>query len=326
MADVNRKTVDYLVLHHAVTPTWEDKSKEFLVNWFSDNGFARAYGSNASNWSGLKKPNGQRSYSQAHFAGQRVTSATPDATADEKKKGYRLVQLVQDPWGQITWHAGNWDINTRSICIENLGDYRSLSLRENDCKVIADFWRAQDRKLKGATAIVGHKEVSDSATACPANIMNSRNRIVTLVNAASSGWPKDPVITTKDVTTETVIPFETEAVNDPNLLKGTQEIRKKGVNGKRVVVTRITYTDGKETSRKVISDKTTPPVSMVMAIGIKEKTPEVPPAIVEPKPEQPSNPRDGSEPVPSPGKTKLADLIVSLVHKLIELAKKIWNA
>jgi len=323
MADVNRKTVDYLVLHHAVTPTWEDKSKDFLINWFSDNGFARAYGSNSANWSGLKKPNGQRSYSQAHFAGQRVTSKTPDATADERKKGYRLVQLVQDVWGQITWHAGNWDINTRSIGIENLGDYRTISLRENDCKVIADFWRAQDRKLKGNTAIVGHKEVSDSATACPANIMNSRNRIVTLVNASSSGWPKDPTITTKNETVTTSIPYETETVDDPNLKKGTQEIRQKGVNGTRTVVTKITLTDGKETKREVVSDTTVPPVTLIMAIG----------SYVEPDPEPVDPPTDPvtppdviDPPVIDPEKPSGVNFLITLLKKFIELLKKIWNA
>ena len=103
MADVNRTTVNKLVLHHAVTPLWEDKSKAWLAQWFSDNGYARAYGSNPGNWSGLINPyTGARSYSQAHYAGQRVTSATPDATDAERAAGYRLVPLIQDVWGQIT--------------------------------------------------------------------------------------------------------------------------------------------------------------------------------------------------------------------------------
>lgn len=193
--DVNRKTVDYLVLHHAVTPTWESKSREELINWFSANGFSRAYGNNPANWSGLYKPNGERSYSQAQLAGQRVDSTTPDATMEERKAGFRLVELVKDIYGQICWHAGNWDINTRSIGIEILGDYRYIDLRENDCKVIADFWRPQDQKLNGTTAIVGHNEVSIEPTSCPVNIMKSRQRIVDLVNSSDSGWPVEPVIT-----------------------------------------------------------------------------------------------------------------------------------
>lgn len=181
MADVNRTLVNKLVLHHAVTPLWEDRSKAWLAQWFSDNGFARAYGSNPANWSGLINPyTGARSYSQAHFAGQRVTSATPDATAEERAAGYRLVPLVQDPWGQITWHAGNWSVNQSSIGIENLGDYRNYTLREGDCAVIANFWRGRDRELNGATTINLHNEIY--STACPARIAEMRGRIVDLVN------------------------------------------------------------------------------------------------------------------------------------------------
>lgn len=183
MSDVNRTTVDKLVLHHAVTPLWEDMSKAWLAQWFSDNGYARAYGSNDANWSGLINPyTGGRSYSQAHFAGQRVTDATPDATAAERAAGFRLVQLVDDVWGQITWHAGNWPVNCSSIGIENLGDYRNYTLRDGDAKVIADFWRPQDQLLGGATAVYGHLEVSQISTACPARIMEMRDTIVNYIN------------------------------------------------------------------------------------------------------------------------------------------------
>ena len=181
MADANRTTVNKLVLHHAVTPLWEDRSKAWIAQWFSDNGYARAYGSNPANWSGLTNPyTGARSYSQAHYAAQRVTSATPDATDAERNAGYRLVQLVNDPFGQITWHAGNWSVNQSSIGIENLGDYRNYALRDGDSRVIAAFWRPQDVKLGGATTVNLHNEIY--ATACPARIAESRDLIVSYVN------------------------------------------------------------------------------------------------------------------------------------------------
>lgn len=193
MADANRLTVSNLVLHHAVTPLWDDKSKAWLADWFSNNGFARAYGSNSANWSGLINPyTGKRSYSQAHYAGQRVTSRTPDATAAEKKAGYRLVPLVKDVWGQITWHAGNWAINRASIGIENLGDYRNYTLRDGDCKVIANFWRAQDKKLNGSTKVWGHKQVSQTGTVCPARIMEKIGTVVKYIDNP----PKEKVMVT----------------------------------------------------------------------------------------------------------------------------------
>lgn len=181
MADASRTRVDKLVLHHAVTPLWSEKSKAELAQWFSDNGFARAYGSNHGNWSGLINPyTGGRSYSQAHLAGQRVDGSTPDATDAERAAGYRLVPLIQDIWGQITWHAGNWAVNQSSIGIENLGDYRNYALRDGDCKVIADFWRPTDSAFNGATGVYGHQEIY--ATACPARIMEGRGQVVHYIN------------------------------------------------------------------------------------------------------------------------------------------------
>lgn len=181
MADAQRLPVKRLVLHHAVTPLWSNKSKAELAQWFSSNGFAQAYGSNPANWSGLVNPfTGARSYSQTHAVGQRVTSATPDATAAERTAGYRVFWIVRDPWGQITWHAGNWHTNRESIGLENLGDYRDYPLRDGDCKVIADFWRAHDKKMNGSTFINLHNEIV--ATICPARVAESRNKIVNYIN------------------------------------------------------------------------------------------------------------------------------------------------
>lgn len=269
MADANRKTVDYLVLHHAVTPTWENKSRGELAKWFSDNGFVRAYSSNPNNWSGLINPyTGGRSYSQAHYAGQRVDSTTPDATDAERQAGFRLVQLVADVWGQITWHAGNWEVNRASIGIECLGDYRNYTLRDGDCRIIAAFWRPQDQKLGGATAIVGHNEVSDAATACPARIMEMRQRIVDYCNNP----PKPvPVITVKTETTTERIHFAIKDIDDPTLPVGEMKIVTPGVDGVVTVVTTVTYTDGKETSRVTKSRTiTTQPIDQVVAHGTKQ--------------------------------------------------------
>ena len=183
MASPDRITPDAFIFHHSVTPTWEKKSKPELAQWFSDTGFNRGYGGNPSNWSGLINPyNGERSYSMAHLAGQRVDDRTPDATPEERAAGYRLVPLVDDIWNVITWNAGNYPINQRAIGLENLGDYRNMELREGDKIVIADFWRPQDQKLGGATNVYGHREVSTLGTICPANVLAARNDIVNYIN------------------------------------------------------------------------------------------------------------------------------------------------
>lgn len=263
MADVNRKTVRTLVLHHAVTPLWSEKSKKELAQWFSDNGFQRGYSGSTARWSGLYNPyTNARSYAQAHFAGQRVTAATPDATAAEKAAGFRLVPLVKDVWGQITWGAGDWETNRECINIENLGDYRNYTLRDGDCRVIADFWRPQDTKLNGATYILGHNEIK--ATACPARIMEKRNTIVNYVNNPPAK------VTTRTIKTETPVPFTKETMEDPSKLLGVKTITQPGVNGVKTTTYQVTYTNGKETSRKTVSSVvTTAPVVEITLVGTK---------------------------------------------------------
>lgn len=274
MADVNRKTVDYLVLHHAVTPTWENKSKTELAQWFSDNGFARAYGSNPANWSGLYNPyNNAKSYSQAHFAGQRVDATTPDATDAERTAGFRLVPLVKDVWGQITWHAGNWEVNRASIGIECLGDYRNYTLRDGDCKVIANFWRPQDVKLKGATAVMGHKELAP--TTCPARIMEKIPLIVDMINNPAKYESKVPVIVNKEETRTERIHFQQIEQDEPNLPLGERQTAVKGVDGIVTVIDVVTLTDGKETSRVTKSRTiTTQPIDEIILVGTKTKDQE----------------------------------------------------
>lgn len=207
MANRSKSQVNKLVLHHSVTPLWSEKSKAELAQWFSDNGKARAYQNGAIATDLVNPYTGAKSYSQAHLAGQRVTAATPDATDAERAAGYRLVPLVKDIWGMITWHAGNWATNEKSIGIENLGDYRNYTLRDGDCKVIADFWRPQDASLNGATTINGHSEVSDTATACPARIMEKRDYIVSLVNTKPTPVtpPTPPKLVVSDIPNKIVV-------------------------------------------------------------------------------------------------------------------------
>lgn len=80
----------------------------------------------------------------------------------------------------------------------------------------------------------------------------------------------EPVITTKEETVTTDIPFEKKTVEDPT--KKTTEITTKGVFGMRKVTYTVTYTDGKETSRVVKSDVTTPPVTEITTKGTYVET------------------------------------------------------
>lgn len=96
----------------------------------------------------------------------------------------------------------------------------------------------------------------------------------------------EPTITTKDIKTSTVIPFKTTDIETDTLPKGEKVVSTKGVNGTKTTTTRITYSDGKETGRKVIAETSVKPINEVTSIGtyVAPIKPEKP---VEPAPEEP---------------------------------------
>lgn len=123
--------------------------------------------------------------------------------------------------------------------------------------------------------------------------------------------PPKPVITTKDETKTETIPFEITRRPDVDRLVGDEIVIEDGVNGSRVIVTRITYTDGKETKREVITDKTTAPKNKVVFYGTKE-------------PEQPEEelPHENNEKPSEPTNTHLNALASFILDQLTKLLAK----
>lgn len=73
----------------------------------------------------------------------------------------------------------------------------------------------------------------------------------------------------KETKTESVT-FETTYINDANLEQGKSVVRTEGKNGIKTFIYEVTYTDGKETARKLIGESiTTAPVTKVIAQGTK---------------------------------------------------------
>ncbi|WP_373797088.1 G5 domain-containing protein, partial [Jeotgalibaca porci] len=69
--------------------------------------------------------------------------------------------------------------------------------------------------------------------------------------------------------------FETEYVNNPDLMVGTEEVSQDGVNGVRTIVEEVTTVGNVETNREVISEEvTTAPINKVIQVGIKAITKE----------------------------------------------------
>jgi len=75
-------------------------------------------------------------------------------------------------------------------------------------------------------------------------------------------------ITTKTTTQTKSVPFTSTTVQSASLAQGTTKITTRGVNGVETLTYQNTYSNGKQTAQKIISDVvTTQPVTQVTSIG-----------------------------------------------------------
>jgi len=75
-------------------------------------------------------------------------------------------------------------------------------------------------------------------------------------------------ITTKNVTTNTIIPYTTSTIRDTSLPAGSISIRVKGVDGSETQTWLITYTNGVQTDKKLVSTViNTQPINEVIYVG-----------------------------------------------------------
>jgi len=83
-----------------------------------------------------------------------------------------------------------------------------------------------------------------------------------------------PVVEIKQVTVTQSIAFKKSTIKDASLTVGTRKLRTKGVAGVKTLTFEVTYTDGKETGRKLLREAVTKtPRTEVTAIGTKKKAP-----------------------------------------------------
>ena len=100
-------------------------------------------------------------------------------------------------------------------------------------------------------------------------------------DAAATARTGSEVVTTTSQLAETKpIPFNRVSVDDPSREAGTSAVTQPGVEGVETMTYLVTYRDGVEVQRELVSDKvTTPPVDEVTSIGTKPK-----PSAAQPKP------------------------------------------
>ena len=125
----------------------------------------------------------------------------------------------------------------------------------------------------GVAAIVGGGRPSADRPA-PAVTITAASPVSTRSAAAS------PKVETRTVTETQAVPYTTTRVDDAGVDEGTEVVRTKGVNGISTLTYEVTYTDGLQTGKRLVSQEVTmAPVTEVVAVGTRKKKPApAPPA------------------------------------------------
>ena len=167
---------------------------------------------------------------------------------------------------------------------------RDLGLRVDGADLSAS--RSQSLGREGlALMVTMPKDVSLTADGKTVPVTSSERTVAAMLREAGLTLGADDIVepalgtvitpglavTVKRVTTEekteaVTIPFGTVEEKSDDLYKGETKTKTKGVNGSKDVTTEYTYTDGKVTAEKVLSEKvTTEPTSRVVLVGTKAR-------------------------------------------------------
>jgi hypothetical protein len=130
----------------------------------------------------------------------------------------------------------------------------------------------------GVAAEMDSSPPADSVAASTMNPSESAAPRTTAPRTTPSAKPK-PVQEVQEVEERSAVPFTSSTVDDGNLASGTTAVATAGANGERTVKYRVTYEDGVEISREVLSDViSVAPVNEVIARGTYVAPPPPPPA------------------------------------------------
>lgn len=179
--------------------------------------------------------------------------------------------------------------------------YRELILEEG----------ARMPALKGTLANKLTTHYDWDPTACSGNWGWQKPRIV--------DYQDPPKIENKKETRVATIPFESKTVESDELPKGETRVVQEGRDGSKDVIWEVTYTNGKETSRKIVGEVIkVEPVTKITAIGTYIEPPKPP----EPPVEPPVEPTDPVEPPVITPPHWLTAFIQAFVKAIIKLFGK----
>jgi hypothetical protein len=126
-------------------------------------------------------------------------------------------------------------------------------------------------KLRGlliATGIVGIVGLIAHANANQPRYITTENTGKTSQSAVAGDNTAKPKIETKQVSETETVPFSTKTVDDSAITKGQSKISQAGKNGVKTKTYSVTYTNGAETSRTLVSEQvTTQPTDQIVHSG-----------------------------------------------------------
>lgn len=170
-ADIERKPIDTVVIHHTGNPPGLRTTRLSAI------GLLRLYGPYFA---------GPRSERDKNLKGQPIVSGHARNGKQEFWAYHWIIRrdgsaerLLYD--SEIGWHAGDWDVNCRGIAIVLDNDYEAN--RPSDCELegVAKLIRTHYRHVPLAR-IVGHQEVNPR-TSCPSKFF--------LNGPSNKGWKAD---------------------------------------------------------------------------------------------------------------------------------------
>jgi hypothetical protein len=166
MAEASRKIVDILVLHHSCGPDLKNKSILEVQDWFDDCGRGWGY-ANFCRERGIKVD--EYDTHHKHPRKDKQTYAQAQFALHEYKDSWRLITLMDDPFGSVAWGCDRGGkIDCRAISIEVCGNYFKNKLPMEALQVIVDGFIDHARNLAEKEMqfrIAGHRDFGD--TECP---------------------------------------------------------------------------------------------------------------------------------------------------------------
>lgn len=119
--------------------------------------------------------------------------------------------------------------------------------------------------LLSAMLFGGASNISASSQATTSKVDSSH---IAEINSSFQSLSHDITKSTKIITVNETVPYETTTVYDSTLPVGTTLVRVQGINGLRILTYKVSYDKGVETSRQLISSVvSTEPIDQVIVKG-----------------------------------------------------------